>query len=66
MRVATLSFSVVYDESVTNADSIAEALDILLATALSTDGVLDECGNPDVGEIEVEMDVNAEVAGRAC
>ena len=42
--------AVQYDPKVTDPASLAVALDRLLATALSTEGILDEYGNPEIGE----------------
>lgn len=62
MRVAELSVSVVYDEKIVDADSIALALDTLMETALSTPDVLDSCGNPAVGGFYVNHDCEASVS----
>lgn len=47
--VTTLTVAVNYDPELTDADSIAAALDTLMETALDTPDVLDEVGNPAVG-----------------
>ena len=44
-KLATLQLTVEYSPEETTPDAIAEALDTLLQTALSTEGVLDECGD---------------------
>ena len=62
MRVATLSLSITYDETETSAEDIAEALDRLLVNAMSTEGILAEYGDPEVGEIAVDGDYDAEVS----
>ena len=49
----TLKLDVEYDPAVTDADSLASALDTLMATALSTPGILDEYGNPRIGKFFV-------------
>jgi hypothetical protein len=48
MRTARLYVDVEFDEEITDADSVASALSVLLETALSTKGVLGEHGNPHV------------------
>lgn len=50
MKTCRLILDVTYDESITDPDSLAEAFDKLLETARSTPGILDEYGNPEVGE----------------
>jgi hypothetical protein len=52
-KTARLYFAVEYDDSKTDAESVATALDALMETALSTPGVLDEYGPVDVGEFLV-------------
>jgi hypothetical protein len=52
-QTAVLSVTVEYDDSITDADLVCEALDTLLENALSTDGVLDEVGTPEVGSLHV-------------
>ena len=49
MNKTTLTIDVEYDPDVTDPESLASAMDILLETALSTPGILDEYGNPVVG-----------------
>ena len=46
---ATLTIDIRFDPKVTDAESVASALDTLLSTAMSTPDVLDECGDPTVG-----------------
>jgi hypothetical protein len=53
MKTARLYLDVDYDESVTDAEGVANALDTLLETAMSTPEILDEYGNPDVGAFYV-------------
>lgn len=53
--VCTLSVHVRYDPKVTDPESLASALDRLMETALSTPGLLDEYGKPNVGEFEVSI-----------
>ncbi len=47
---STLTIDVEYDPDITDDESLASALDRLMETALSTPGILDECGNPQVGQ----------------
>ena len=49
LKTCTLQVKVTYNPKLTNPDALASALDILLATAMSTPGILDECGDPSVG-----------------
>jgi len=56
MKTAKLFLYVEYDENTTDAESVARAMDILTETAMSTPGVLDEYGNPDIGEFLVEAE----------
>jgi len=46
---ARLYVDVEFDADITDADSVASALDILMETALSTQDILSEQGNPHVG-----------------
>jgi len=55
-RNAQLVIDVTYDDAITTADVVADAIDQLLATALSTSNILDTCGNPEVGCVNVELD----------
>lgn len=50
LETAKFFVEVTYDPAVTDAESLAAALDMLLETALSTPELLDEYGNPSVGE----------------
>jgi hypothetical protein len=50
MTACFVRIAVEYDETRTDADSVAAALDVLLETALSTSGVLDDYGPIRVGE----------------
>ena len=49
----TLTVEVEYDPAMTNAEGLACAMDRLLETALSTPDILDDYGNPKVGEFLV-------------
>jgi len=48
-----LMLTVEYNPVVTDPESLATALDRLLTTACSTPGILDEYGNPAIGEVLV-------------
>jgi hypothetical protein len=48
-QTATLYLEVTYDPELTDAESLAKAMDILMETALSTPDLLDDYGNPGVG-----------------
>jgi hypothetical protein len=50
----TLVLKVDFDSTVTDEEGVRDALDTLVETALSTDGVLDACGSPDVGLFQVQ------------
>ncbi len=50
---ARLYLDVEFDESKTDAESVATALDRVLETGMSTPGVLDEYGDPTAGEFFV-------------
>lgn len=50
MAKAQFVVEVEYDAKKTDPDSLAEALDRLMETALSTPDILDDYGNPRVGE----------------
>lgn len=53
MAFVTLELDVTYDARKTNPEAVADALDQLLETALSTEGVLDVLGEIDVGSFLV-------------
>lgn len=50
LETARLFVEVRYDAAVTDAESLAAALDMLMETALSTPELLDDYGNPNIGE----------------
>ena len=54
---STLIIDVEYDPDITDDESLAVALGRLMETALSTPGILDEYGNPRVGEFFVARPV---------
>lgn len=45
-QTCTLSVKVDFDDSQTDPESLASAMDTLMKTALSTPGILDEYGDP--------------------
>lgn len=52
-QTEVLQLEVTFDANVTDAESLCSALDQLLETAMSTPGILDEYGNPEVGAFSV-------------
>lgn len=46
---------VTFDPEITDAEGLSDALATLLETAMSTPGILDECGNPTVGSFSFEQ-----------
>lgn len=63
MRTARLILPVTYDDATTDAEAVAEAVDKLIETALSTPGVLDEYGKPTMGSTTVLDDLPEVAAG---
>ncbi|SHG88619.1 hypothetical protein [Bradyrhizobium erythrophlei] len=59
MRIAELKLSVRYDDSITDAESLCDALDTLIETATSTIGILDEYGDPKIHSFAVLSDQEA-------
>ena len=53
-----LFIEVEFDGNQTDAESLAAAADMLLQTALSTPGLLDEYGNPQFGEFFIEQAIS--------
>ena len=53
MQTARLWFDVEFDENITDAESLSNAFETLLETAMSTPGILDEYGNPEISRILV-------------
>jgi hypothetical protein len=51
-----LTVQVEYDSEITDPESLARALSILMETALLTPEILDEYGNPDVGEFMIAVE----------
>ena len=50
----TFTITVEHDDA-HDGDTIGEAVDTLLETALSTPGILDEIGNPRVGDTDLQL-----------
>lgn len=66
MKTATFKIKVQYDPKSTEVDSLATALDKLLDTALSTPGILDEYGCPELGSFVMEKQDNDRVQLYRC
>ena len=49
-KTAKLTIEVEFDDEITDAEGMAAAVDILLNNALSTEGILDDYGNPQIGQ----------------
>ncbi len=56
MNKTTLTVDVTYNPAMTDPESLASALDTLLNTALSTPGILEDYGDPVVGEFLAPRD----------
>jgi hypothetical protein len=52
-KTAKLTIEVEFDDEVTDAEGMTLAVDYLLNTALSTEGILDDYGNPQIGQAYV-------------
>ena len=52
-KTAMLKLPVTFDDNITDAEGVATAVDKLLETALSTPGILDDYGNPQIGQAYV-------------
>ena len=50
----TFTLTVEHDDA-HDADTIGNAVDTLLETALSTPGILDDLGNPEIGQTGLEL-----------
>jgi len=60
---ATFEFQADYDPGKTTLADLEQALDQLLGTASATPDILDECGNPEIGEIRLSApDPEAKIA----
>jgi len=55
-----LRVKVFYDPSKANEESVATALDTMIETAISTPGILDECGDVGVGAFTIAPDHDCE------
>lgn len=55
-QTATLTIEIEFDPSITDADAVGVAVDSLLETAMSTPGILDEYGNPSIGQTYIQHD----------
>jgi hypothetical protein len=49
-KTCMLQIDVTYDDRMTDPESLAVAMDRLLETALSTPAILEDYGNPTIGE----------------
>ena len=56
MATTTLTLDIDYDPELTHPEGLASAMDRLLETALSTPGIMEEYGDPRVGEFFVAAD----------
>ena len=52
MKTVTMIIEVTYNPRKTDPEALAAAMDTLLETALSTEGILDECGDPSFGSFQ--------------
>lgn len=52
-KSVTFTITVDYDPDATDPDSLGDALDALIKTALSTPGILDDYGDPEVGATQL-------------
>lgn len=55
-KVATLSLQVTYNPTVTNPYELCDALDTLLETALSTQGILEEYGDFVINPFQIQTE----------
>lgn len=61
-RRVTLRLDVTYDPEITDAVSVAVAVDRLLEVALSTPDILDDYGSPHIGETWYEEEDDQDVS----
>ena len=54
MRISIMSLTVTYDENKADVDGLAQAMDTVLQTALSTPGLLSDFGNVEIGSLDVD------------
>jgi hypothetical protein len=66
MAKTTLTLDIDYDPDQTDPEELACAMDRLLETALSTPGILDDYGNPRIGEFFVLEGDDGRSAGDDC
>ncbi len=64
MAKAKFTVEVEYDTEVTDPESLASALDTLMQTATSTPGILEDYGNPSIGDF-LPVEEKSEAGGRA-
>jgi len=55
MRKHTFTLTVEYNEELVDVDVLGEAVDTLLETALSTPGILDDLGDPEIGVTDGQL-----------
>jgi len=55
MNTSTFTITVVHDDN-HDVDTIGNALDMLLETATSTPGILDDLGNPEIGVVDGQLE----------
>jgi hypothetical protein len=49
LKTTRLYFDVDYDDNLTDPEGLASAVDVLMETALSTPGILEDYGDPRIG-----------------
>jgi len=54
MKRAVLTIEVEFGENITDAEGVGDAVDTLLATSVSTPGILDDYGNPHIGQTYIQ------------
>lgn len=57
---AELRVNVYYDPEKADAESVADAMDILIESAISTPGILDDCGDVGIGAFTIAPDHDCE------
>lgn len=53
-QTAILTIEIEFDPDITDADAVGEAVDNLLETAMSTPGILEEYGEPSIGQTYIQ------------
>lgn len=61
-KVAVVEFQVEFDEDVTTAVKVAQCLQFMLETGLTTPGITDECGEIAFDNFEVTQESTPEAA----